>query len=83
MVTAEAGGSLLETLFVDEGFGSLDEGALEMVMDALDGLLRSGRTVGVVSHVPEMKQRIPAQLRVHKARRGSRLEVVTEAVGVM
>ncbi|MET1036577.1 MAG: SMC family ATPase [Arthrobacter sp.] len=83
VVQQESGGIDMETLFVDEGFGSLDEGALEMVMDALDGLLRSGRTVGVVSHVAEMKQRIPAQLRVHKARRGSRLEVVTEAVGIM
>lgn len=82
VVQHESGGIDMETLFVDEGFGSLDEGALELVMDAIDGLRDGGRTVGVVSHVPEMKQRIPAQLRVEKGRHGSRLSVVMDAVGV-
>lgn len=76
VIQQQSGGIDIETLFVDEGFGSLDEGALEMVMDALDGLRRGGRVVGLVSHVAEMKQRIPAQLRVRKERTGSTAQVV-------
>ncbi|MFD1213160.1 SbcC/MukB-like Walker B domain-containing protein, partial [Arthrobacter sp. GCM10027362] len=81
VVQAEAGGVDIETLFVDEGFGSLDEQALEQVMDALEGLRDGGRVVGLVSHVPEMKQRIPAQLRVSKGRRGSTVELVLAEAG--
>lgn len=76
VIQQQSGGIDIETLFVDEGFGSLDEGALETVMDALDGLRRGGRVVGLVSHVAEMKQRIPAQLRVRKERNGSTAQVV-------
>lgn len=75
VVQQESGGVDIETLFVDEGFGSLDEEALEQVMDALEGLRDGGRVVGLVSHVAEMKLRIPAQLRVSKARTGSTLSV--------
>lgn len=71
VVQQESGGLHIETLFVDEGFGSLDEQSLEQVMDALEGLRDSGRVVGLVSHVAEMKQRIPAQLEVVKERNGS------------
>ncbi|MGH8970511.1 MAG: SbcC/MukB-like Walker B domain-containing protein, partial [Actinomycetes bacterium] len=71
VVTAEAGGSLLETLFVDEGFGSLDEDTLDEVMGVLDGLREGGRVVGVVSHVADLRARIPVQLRVDKGRHGS------------
>jgi DNA repair protein SbcC/Rad50 len=73
VVTAEAGGTRIEALFVDEGFGSLDEDTLDEVMTVLDGLREGGRMVGIVSHVPELKQRIPAQIRVHKGRSGSSL----------
>lgn len=73
VVTAEAGGVLLETLFVDEGFGSLDEETLDEVMATLDALRDGGRVVGVVSHVADMRQRIPAQLEVRKSRHGSSL----------
>jgi len=76
VVMAEAGGSRIETLFVDEGFGSLDEDTLEEVMDVLDGLREGGRLVGLVSHVSEMKARIPAQVLVRKTRSGSSLELV-------
>lgn len=72
VITEEAGGTDLETLFVDEGFGSLDSETLEDVMDTLDTLRDGGRVVGVVSHVPELQTRIPTQLRVHRARTGSR-----------
>ena len=71
VVQQEAGGVNIETLFVDEGFGSLDEQSLEQVMDALEGLRDGGRVVGLVSHVAEMKQRIPAQLQILKGRNGS------------
>nr|WP_269440121.1 SMC family ATPase [Arthrobacter sp. zg-Y769] len=71
VVQQEAGGVNIETLFVDEGFGSLDEQSLEQVMDALEGLRDGGRVVGLVSHVAEMKQRIPAQLQIIKGRNGS------------
>ena len=71
VVTAEAGGALLETLFVDEGFGSLDDESLDDVMGVLDGLREGGRTVGLVSHVADLRQRIPVQLRVEKGRTGS------------
>jgi exonuclease SbcC len=76
VVQHEAGGIDIETLFVDEGFGSLDEQALEQVMDAIEGLRAGGRVVGLVSHVSELKQRIPAQIRVSKGRDGSRIASV-------
>ena len=77
VVTAEAGGVELGTLFVDEGFGSLDEDTLEEVMTVLDGLREGGRMVGIVSHVAELRTRVPAQLRVRKERHGSTLSTVT------
>jgi DNA repair protein SbcC/Rad50 len=76
VVTAEAGGTRIEALFVDEGFGSLDEETLDEVMTVLDGLREGGRLVGIVSHVTELKQRIPAQIRVHKGHSGSHLTPV-------
>ena len=71
VITQEAGGADLDTLFVDEGFGSLDADTLDDVMDTLDSLRDGGRVVGVVSHVAEMRDRIPTQLVVTKSRRGS------------
>jgi exonuclease SbcC len=73
VVQAEAGGSVIETLLVDEGFGSLDEETMDEVMDVLDGLRSAGRSVGLVSHVADLRDRIPAQLRVLKTRTGSQL----------
>ncbi|GAB3532375.1 SMC family ATPase [Arthrobacter tecti] len=78
VVQQESGGLDIETLFVDEGFGSLDEQSLEQVMDALENLRDGGRVVGLVSHVPELKQRIPAQLHVLKGRTGSTLRFVDQ-----
>ncbi|SEG06256.1 exonuclease SbcC [Thermomonospora echinospora] len=72
VVTAEsAAGTEIGTLFVDEGFGTLDEETLDEVMGVLDGLRDGGRAVGIVSHVVELRARIPAQLRVRKERTGS------------
>jgi exonuclease SbcC len=73
VVTAESGGVQLDTLFVDEGFGSLDPQALDAVMTVLDELRRGGRTVGVVSHVEELRIRISTRLEVVSGREGSRL----------
>lgn len=75
VVTHEAGGTEIETLFVDEGFGSLDADTLDDVMDRLDELRTGGRAVGVVSHVNELRDRIPTQLHVGKRRDGSALAV--------
>lgn len=75
VVAAETGGALLDTLFVDEGFGTLDAETLDLVMDTLDDLRAGGRVVGLVSHVEELRQRVPVRLRVRKARTGSFLEL--------
>ncbi|WP_026550875.1 SMC family ATPase [Arthrobacter sp. Br18] len=82
VVQQEAGGLDIETLFVDEGFGSLDDQALEQVMDALEGLRSGGRVVGLVSHVAELKQRVTAQLQVVKGRKGSSLRYVEQLQSV-
>ncbi|MGN9842425.1 AAA family ATPase [Nonomuraea sp. H19] len=76
VVTAEAGGAEIGTLFVDEGFGTLDEDTLDDVLDILDGLRDGGRAVGIVSHVAELRTRVPAQLKVTKSRTGSTLTTV-------
>lgn len=62
VVTNRAGGLRLDTLFVDEGFGSLDPETLDLAMRTLDELRAGGRTVGVISHVEAMKEQLPAQL---------------------
>jgi exonuclease SbcC len=74
-VREEAGGLDLGTLFIDEGFGSLDADTLRVAMDALDALQSLGRKVGVISHVPEMSERIATQIQVRKLS-GCRSEVV-------
>ena len=79
VVAAEAGGARLETLFVDEGFGSLDAASLDLVLDVLDRLRDGGRAVGIVSHVGELRQRIPTQLHVVKGRTGSRVRELRPA----
>jgi exonuclease SbcC len=76
VVQAEAGGTRIEALFVDEGFGTLDEETLDEVMDVLDGLREGGRVVGLVSHVAELRGRIPAQVHVTKTRRGSSVALI-------
>ena len=70
-VREESGGFDLQTLFVDEGFGTLDDESLEQVMAVLDDLREGGRAVGVVSHVAELRTRISSQVVVVKTERGS------------
>lgn len=81
-VSSEAGGIELESLFVDEGFGSLDPDALDMVMDQLERLRSGGRTVGVISHVTEMKQRITERVTVRRLPDGSSTLSTTVDAGV-
>jgi DNA repair protein SbcC/Rad50 len=57
----------IDSLFLDEGFGTLDGETLEVALDALDNLNASGKTIGVISHVEALKERIPVQLKVHKS----------------
>ncbi|MCM3695561.1 AAA family ATPase [Microbacterium oleivorans] len=70
VVTSRAGGIRLDTLFIDEGFGSLDPETLELAMRTLDELRAGGRVVGVISHVEAMKDQIPAQLVVEATPEG-------------
>ena len=80
-VQSHAGGVRLETIFIDEGFGSLDPEALDEAIDTLldlaAGTAGSGRLVGVISHVPELRQRIDCRLEVTPSRRGSTARFVT------
>jgi len=75
VVASEAGGRVLDTLFVDEGFGGLDADTLDLVMGTLDELRAGGRVVGVVSHVTELQQRIPSRLCVRRTPLGSSIEM--------
>lgn len=74
-ITGETGagsrGALAGTLFIDEGFGSLDAESLDLAIDALEQLQAQGRTIGVISHVQAMKDRIPVQLEVTKTGGGA------------
>lgn len=71
VVTSESGGVELSTIFIDEGFGTLDEESLDDTVETLISLQDSGRLVGVISHVAELKERIPAHLVVESGSGGS------------
>ncbi|MDG4656392.1 SMC family ATPase [Ectobacillus antri] len=71
MIQAYEGGISIETMFIDEGFGSLDEESLTKAIDTLIDLQQSGRLIGVISHVQELKNALPASLEVSKLRDGS------------
>ncbi|MDN6489293.1 MAG: hypothetical protein L0K41_02605, partial [Yaniella sp.] len=75
-VQAQAGGVSMDTLFIDEGFGSLDADTLEDVMGVLDALQDDGRLIGLVSHVESMKQQIPHRIQVQKTQTGSNVRVI-------
>jgi DNA repair protein SbcC/Rad50 len=71
VVKAEAGGVDLDTLFIDEGFGALDTETLDQVMAVIDELRDRGRVVGIVSHVADLKERVPERLEVRRLPDGS------------
>ena len=71
IIQAYAGGIHLDTIFIDEGFGTLDPDTLDIAMETLVELQKSGRLVGIISHVPELKGRIQAHLEVEATNRGS------------
>lgn len=74
VVQQRNGGIEIDTLFVDEGFGTLDESTLEEVMGTLDNLREGGRVIGLISHVAEMKNRIPLHITLSTSPEGSTLE---------
>lgn len=77
-IQASAGGIRLDTMFVDEGFGSLDDESLNQAMNALKGLTEGNRLVGIISHVNELKERIDRQIIVSKDKLGgSKVKIVT------
>ena len=79
LIQAESGGIQLDTMFVDEGFGSLDEESLRMAMNTLAALSDGRRLVGIISHVAELKERIDKQIIVTKSRDGySSAKIVLE-----
>lgn len=71
VVQSYAGGIHLDTILVDEGFGTLDPESLDIAIRALVDLQKGGRLVGIISHVPELKERIDARLAVSRAKHGS------------
>jgi exonuclease SbcC len=75
----EVRGAFVQTLFIDEGFGSLDASVLDIAVDALEALQSSGRQVGVITHVQAMIDRITAQVRIEKEGGGKSRVVVAEA----
>ena len=74
IVQSNAGGVSLDTMFVDEGFGTLDPQSLDNAIDSLLELQRGGRLVGIISHVEELKERIDAKLEVASTSKGSKVE---------
>ena len=74
IVQSTAGGVSLDTMFVDEGFGTLDPQSLDNAIDSLLELQRGGRLVGIISHVEELKERIDAKLEVTSTSKGSKVE---------
>ena len=71
VVQAQAGGIRMETMFIDEGFGSLDSETLDLAVNSLIDLFKDGRLVGIISHVAELQERMDARLEIMRALRGS------------
>jgi exonuclease SbcC len=76
-VQRSAGAVDIESLFIDEGFGSLDSDALDVVADAIESLPTAGRMVGIITHLPELTARLPVCIQVEKGPEGSRITLRT------
>jgi len=76
VVQSYSGGVQLDTMFIDEGFGTLDSESLDQAITCLIDLQKMGRTIGIISHVPELKERISAQLQVEMSNVGSKAKFV-------
>lgn len=74
-VQRAAGAVNLDSLFIDEGFGSLDAETLNTVAEAIESLHVGGRMIGIISHIDELTERLPARIDVKKGAEGSRLEI--------
>ena len=76
-VTAKAGGVQIDTVFIDEGFGTLDEKSLNDAITMLETLSDSNKLIGIISHREELKQVIPKKILITKSNRGSKVEIDT------
>lgn len=76
VIQNELGGVEVNTLFIDEGFGTLDSDSLDQAVQVLMELNQSGRLIGIISHVDELKARIPSKILVNKGQNGSQIELV-------
>ena len=77
VVQAYAGGIKLDTLFIDEGFGSLDPESLDLAIKTLIDLQSSGRMIGIISHVTELKEQMALRIDVKSSREGSSITTVS------
>lgn len=77
IVQAQSGGIALDAMFIDEGFGSLDDQTLRLAIRMLSKLAGTNRLIGVISHVAELKEALPSQIRITKGAEGSTLQVIT------
>jgi exonuclease SbcC len=77
VVQQASGGLRLDAMFIDEGFGSLDADTLDLAVRTLSEMAGVGRSVGIISHVAELRERVDKQIRVEKTLSGSRLSMIT------
>lgn len=77
VVQQRSGGIELDTLFIDEGFGSLDQDSLQLAISTLMDLQQNGRSIGIISHVSELKEQMALRIDVQRARHGSNISTVS------
>ncbi|MCD8503263.1 MAG: hypothetical protein LRY71_18400 [Bacillaceae bacterium] len=82
VVQSYSGGISMETIFIDEGFGTLDPESLEHAIETLIDIQSTGRLVGVISHVPELKERIDARFEVVGSQAGSKIMFHNECMSI-
>ncbi|MEG0371472.1 MAG: SbcC/MukB-like Walker B domain-containing protein, partial [Clostridium sp.] len=78
VIHSSTGGVRIDTMFVDEGFGTLDPESLEKAIETLLDLGSNGRVVGIISHVSELRERIKSKIEVDKTRQGSSIKIIQE-----